>query len=69
MGEEREEGFGEGRVVGNCVIFTFSGSFLGASGFCLDGIGIASNKPCKPSEINSIGRTKNCTGAGKFFWK
>jgi hypothetical protein len=56
-------------VVGNCVIFTFSGSFLVGAGFFADGIGMASNKPCKASEISSIGRIQNCNGAGKFFTK
>ncbi len=71
LGEERGESLGEGGLVGNWVIFTLSGSFsfLGGWAFCSDGIGIASNKPCKPSEISSIGRTQNCKGAGKFFKK
>ena len=60
---------GELGIVGNCVIFTFSDSFLVGSGLCLDGIGTASNKPCNPKEISSIGRTQSCKGAGKFFTK
>lgn len=54
-------------VVGNCVILTFSGSFLAGSGFCFGGVGTASNMPCKAKEIRSIGRTQNCKGFGKFF--
>ena len=56
-------------VVGNCVIFTLSDSFLGGSGFFSGGVGMASTKPCNPKEANSIGRTQNCKGAGKFFRK
>ncbi len=63
------EGFGEGGVVGNCVIFTFSGSFLAGVGFFSDGIGRASSKPCKAKEISSMGRINDCKGAGKFFRK
>jgi hypothetical protein len=56
-------------LVGNCVIFTFSGSFFTGVGFFSDGIGMPSNKPCKASEISSMGRIQNCSGAGKFFRK
>jgi hypothetical protein len=64
----RTEAFGAGGVVGNCVIFIFSGSFLaGGAGFFSDGNGKASNTPCKPRESSSIGRTQNCKEAGKFF--
>ena len=69
FGEGPTEGLGAAGVVGIWVIFTFSSSFSGASGFGLDGMGIASNKPCKAIETSSIGRIQDCKGAGKFFKK
>jgi hypothetical protein len=61
------EGWGEGGG-GNCV--TLTGSCLrGASGFCSEGIGKLSSSPCNPREVNSIGRIRIRTGAGKFFEK
>ena len=69
FGEGRTEGLGAAGVVGIWVIFTFSSSFSGASGFGSGGMGIANNKPCKAIEASSIGRTQGCKGAGKFFKK
>lgn len=55
-------------VGGNWLILTFS-SFLGSSAFFSAGIGIPNSKPCSPTEISSMGRIKNCKGAGWFFCK